>query len=230
MSHSSLQHFSSSFPPSVPKLWPSYHPKQISRHVLWPHICCTICITPPKVTGSPSTSLEGAGKESGGAEGDFGCKCALDLDASGRSRHAADEGMVIISWILTTTWNYLIILSHYVRSNSTHLVYIKEECFCSLKSSYPLIFVNISLTILIINWDYTDITTPQCPLFVTLNRYLSLYVSSAFSKMFPILLCKDSSVRVNEAYLSCTIKKSRLGFSVKFRSLLWLGRLNMNML
>lgn len=33
--------------------------------------------TPPKVTGSPSTSLEEVGKERGATEGNFECKCAF---------------------------------------------------------------------------------------------------------------------------------------------------------
>jgi len=60
----------------------SLTPSQLSHHVLQPHIWCAICPAPPRVTGSPSPSLEGGAVQEEGA-GNFGCECA-DPELSGR--------------------------------------------------------------------------------------------------------------------------------------------------
>lgn len=78
-------------------------PTPLSHHVLRPHIWCTICITPPNVTGSPSPSLEGAEGERGTRKVILGVNVLwTSLDASGQSRHAAERCRVIISWKLIT--------------------------------------------------------------------------------------------------------------------------------
>ncbi len=78
-------------------------PTPLSHHVLRPHIWCTICITPPNVTGSPSPSLEGAEGERGTRKVILGVNVLwTSLDASGQSRHAAERSRVIISWKLIT--------------------------------------------------------------------------------------------------------------------------------
>lgn len=78
-------------------------PVPLSHHVLWPHIWHTICIAPPNVTGSPSPSPEGAEGERGTWKVILGVNVLwTSLDASGQSRHAAEQGRVIISWKLTT--------------------------------------------------------------------------------------------------------------------------------
>ena len=78
-------------------------PTPLSHHVLRPHIWCTICITPPNVTGSPSPSLEGAEGERGTRKVILGVNVLwTSLDASGQSRHAAERRGVIISRKLIT--------------------------------------------------------------------------------------------------------------------------------
>ena len=78
-------------------------PTPLSHHVLRPHIWCTICITPPNVTGSPSPSLEGAEGERGTRKVILGVNVLwTSLDASGQSRHAAEQRRVIISRKLIT--------------------------------------------------------------------------------------------------------------------------------
>lgn len=76
-----------------------FTPTPPSHHVLRPHIWCTICVTPPNVTGSPSPSLEGAEGERGTRKVILGVNVIwTSLDASGQSRHAAEQCRVVISW------------------------------------------------------------------------------------------------------------------------------------
>lgn len=73
-------------------------PAALSHHVLRPHIWRTICVTPPNVTGSPSLSLEEAERERGTQKVILGVNVLwISLDASGQSRHTAEQGRVIIS-------------------------------------------------------------------------------------------------------------------------------------
>lgn len=105
-------------------------PAPPSHHVLRPHIWCTICITPPNVTGSPSPSLEGAEGERGTRKVILGVNVLwTSLDASGQSRHAAEQGRVIISWKLTTGYQMKTKQLHHTVTLWQH-----QECASCLRS------------------------------------------------------------------------------------------------